>query len=65
MKALEPPDSHYVSAAVGWLELGNAHEPAAELQAVASPLARHPAVLQTWYEQDPDLEPLRPEIKLL
>ena len=23
MKPLEPPDSHYVSAATGWLELGN------------------------------------------
>ena len=46
MKALEPPDSHYVSAATGWLELGNSREAAAELEAVAPALGRHPAVLQ-------------------
>jgi hypothetical protein len=50
MKPLEPPDSHFVSSAVGWLELGNAREAAAELAGVAPALARHPAVLQTWYQ---------------
>jgi Flp pilus assembly protein TadD len=50
MKPLEPPDSHYVSAAAGWLGLGNAHEAAAELQAVAPALARHPEVLLAWYD---------------
>lgn len=49
MKALEPPDSHYVSAATGWLELGNAHEAAAELAPVSPALAQHPAVLEIWY----------------
>jgi hypothetical protein len=50
MKPLEPPDSHFVSAASGWLELGNAHEAAEELKAVSPALARHPAVLQMWYD---------------
>jgi Flp pilus assembly protein TadD len=49
MKPIEPPDSHFVSAATGWLELGNAHEAAAELAAVAPSLARHPEVLRVWY----------------
>ena len=50
MKPLEPPDSHYVSAATGWLELGNGPEAAAELAGVSPSLALHPAVLQVWYE---------------
>jgi predicted Zn-dependent protease len=50
MQPLEPPDSHYVSAAVGWLELGNAREAAAELAAVAPVLAQHPVVLELRYD---------------
>jgi len=50
MKPIEPPDSHFVSAAIGWLELGNAHEAAAELAAVAPSLTQHPDVLRLWYQ---------------
>src|SRR5580658_8876242 len=50
MKPLEPPDSHYVSAATGWLELGNCQEAAAELAGVAPSLVQHPAVLELWYD---------------
>ncbi len=50
MQPLEPPDSHFVSAAVGWLELGNGREAAAELEAVAPALSQHPAVLRLRYE---------------
>jgi tetratricopeptide (TPR) repeat protein len=50
MQALEPPDSHYVSAAIGWLELGNWREAAAELEAVAPALCQHPAVLRVGYD---------------
>jgi Flp pilus assembly protein TadD len=50
MQPLEPPDSHYVSAALGWLELGNGREAAAELDAVAPALSAHPAVLRLRYE---------------
>jgi Flp pilus assembly protein TadD len=50
MQPLEPPDSHYVSAAIGWLELGNWREAAAELEAVAPALSQHPALLRLRYE---------------
>jgi Flp pilus assembly protein TadD len=50
MKPLEPPDSHFVSAAIGWLELGSGREAAAELEAVSPALAQHPVVLQLWYQ---------------
>jgi tetratricopeptide (TPR) repeat protein len=43
---LHPPDSHYVRAAEGWLELGNTAEAAAELEHVSPALRSHPAVLQ-------------------
>jgi Flp pilus assembly protein TadD len=43
---LEPPDSHHLSAAEGWLELGNAAEAAAELAGIAPVHAGHPAVLE-------------------
>ncbi|HEV7924721.1 MAG TPA: tetratricopeptide repeat protein [Verrucomicrobiae bacterium] len=50
MQPLEPPDSHFVSAALGWLELGNWREAAAELEAVAPALSQHAAVLRMRYE---------------
>jgi len=50
MKPLEPPDSHFVSAAIGWLELGSGREAAAELEEVSPSLAQHPVVLQLWYQ---------------
>ncbi len=43
---LEPPASHHVSAAEGWLELGNPAEAAAELAALAPEWSAHPAVLE-------------------
>jgi|HubBroStandDraft_2_1064218.scaffolds.fasta_scaffold667285_2 Flp pilus assembly protein TadD len=50
MQPLEPPDSHFVSAALGWLELGNWREAAAELEAVAPAMSQHPAVVRLRYE---------------
>jgi len=35
MSALQSPDSHHLSAAEGWLELGNAHEAQAELECLS------------------------------
>jgi predicted Zn-dependent protease len=46
IEPLEPPDSHYLSAAEGWLELGNPVEAAAELQCIAPDRAAHPMVLE-------------------
>jgi Flp pilus assembly protein TadD len=50
MKPLEPPDSHHLSAAIGWLELGNVAEAGAELEKIAPPFQSHPAVLVVQYD---------------
>jgi Flp pilus assembly protein TadD len=50
MKPLEPPDSHFVSAAAGWLGLNNWREAREELNNVSPALAGHPAVLLVKYE---------------
>ena len=46
MDALEPPDTHYFSAAVGWLELGNAREARAELAQLSPSCLQNPDVLE-------------------
>ncbi len=46
MEIIEPPDSHYLLAALGWIELGNVTEAKAELARVSPRLARHPDVLE-------------------
>lgn len=46
MEKIEPPDNHYLSAAVGWLGLGNAQEARAELANVRQSRLRHPDVLE-------------------
>jgi tetratricopeptide (TPR) repeat protein len=49
MQTLEPPDSHHLSAAIGWVELGNIAEATAELE-LLSPVARnHPDALEVWW----------------
>lgn len=42
---LESPDSFHLSAAEGWLELGNHHEALAELGHIAPKYRKHPLVL--------------------
>lgn len=42
---LEPPASHYLLAATGWLELGNPTEAHAELENMAAEWHTHPLVL--------------------
>jgi tetratricopeptide (TPR) repeat protein len=46
MQMLEPPDTHYLLAAVGWLELGNSAEAGAELAHVSPACQEHPDVLE-------------------
>jgi hypothetical protein len=46
MDELEPPDLFYVSAACGWLELGNPSEAAIELEKVSPERQRHLRVLE-------------------
>jgi len=46
MKALEPPDSHHLDAAMGWLGLGCADDSLAELKKISVKNRRHPDVLE-------------------
>ena len=46
MQTFEPPDTHYLSSAIGWLELGNPSEARAELARITPRLQTHPAVLE-------------------
>lgn len=46
MKSIEPPESHYVSAAQGWIELGRYSEAEEELDKLSPALQHHPEVLQ-------------------
>ena len=43
---LEPPDTHHVSAALGWLGLGNPAEAELELTQISAGCKRHPDVLE-------------------
>jgi tetratricopeptide (TPR) repeat protein len=46
MHKLEPPDTHYFFAAIGWLELGNVAEAKTELTHVSGAQQEHPDVLE-------------------
>jgi tetratricopeptide (TPR) repeat protein len=50
MKPLEPPDSHHLNAACGWLGLDNAREAAAELEKIAPVFQAHPDVLEVRWQ---------------
>jgi tetratricopeptide (TPR) repeat protein len=50
MTALEPPNSMHLSAAHGWLELGNSTEAAAELARISVELHDHPDVLEARWQ---------------
>jgi tetratricopeptide (TPR) repeat protein len=46
MEPLEPPDTHCLSAAIGWMELGNCEEALFELNSVSPENKEHPDVLE-------------------
>ena len=46
MKVWEPPDSHFLSAAEGWLELGRPDEATQELDRITPAWRNHPDVLE-------------------
>ena len=46
MNPLEPPDSHHLRAAIGWIELGNGLEATDELEQITVALRSHPDVLE-------------------
>jgi tetratricopeptide (TPR) repeat protein len=52
MQNLEPPDSHHLRAAVGWLELGNPGEAAVELDRIDATYRTHPLVVRVRCEID-------------
>jgi len=45
MGDLEPPNTHHVRAAIGWLELGNAAEAGEEIARITPEFLKHPDVL--------------------
>jgi len=45
VQPLEPPDSHHLDAAVGWLGLGRADDARMELDLISAAQQQHPAVL--------------------
>lgn len=45
MMEIEPPDTHHLHAAQGWIELGNAREARLELEQIAARHGNHPEVL--------------------
>lgn len=46
MEPIEPPDLHYLNAAIGWLELGSPAEARAELDNISTVNQMHPDVLE-------------------
>jgi tetratricopeptide (TPR) repeat protein len=46
METLGPPECHYLSAAQGWIGLGNLTEAEAELERIGGAWKRHPDVLE-------------------
>ena len=44
--AIKPPDSHHLSAAIGWSELGNSSEALDDLAKINPSLRAHPDVLE-------------------
>ena len=50
MRKIEPPDSHHLSSAIGWLELGNPREADAELKKVHPALRAHPDVMEVRWQ---------------
>jgi len=49
-KPLEPPDSHHLNAAQGWLELGDARSAIEEIGRLSIPQQLHPDVLAVRWE---------------
>src|SRR5208282_4150279 len=55
VKSLEPPDTFHLSAAMGWLGLGNWQEALEELEKITPALRSHPEVLlaRFWFWATP------------
>ncbi len=49
MRPIEPPDTHFLAGAIGWIELGNCREAKAELERISATARRNPDVLEVWW----------------
>lgn len=47
---LQPPDTHHLSAAVGWLELGDPAEARQDLERISPAMRLHPEVLEVRWQ---------------
>lgn len=47
---LEPPDTHYLNAAQGWLALGSPRDAREELAQISHPSRSHPQVIETLWQ---------------
>jgi predicted Zn-dependent protease len=56
MASLEPPDSHHLSAAIGWLGLGARREANAELAGLSPAAQNHPDVIEVRWSIHSDEE---------
>lgn len=55
MSPIEPPDSHFLNAATGWLMLGNPAEAWREFEQIRPPLRAHPDALDfqwQWFARE-------------
>jgi hypothetical protein len=50
VQPLEPPDTHYLLHAIGWIELGNLAEAKAEVAQVRTAFQMHPDVLEVRWQ---------------
>lgn len=50
MPPLEPPDTHHLTAAIGWLELGNPGEAGEEIAKISPANLEHPDVLEARWQ---------------
>ncbi len=50
MQKIQPPDSHHLNAAIGWLELGNLAEAKGEWEKIDRNYRHHPDVLEVSWQ---------------
>lgn len=49
MQSIGSPDTHHLSAAIGWIELGNFSEAKLELEKLSEAIRTNPDVLNVWW----------------
>ena len=64
MEPLEPPDAHFLSAAVGWWELGNRDESRRELRSLSRSARRHPDALELQWQLEAAVQRWKAALKI-